>query len=411
MIPSSPKTKDRVPRPASQEFTNPSVDVFHYLDTWDSRAGSRLSIAEDNAENPAASLNVEPNAESETDAIPAPRTVAEDVQNVNPDVDLEDITQNTPGSFHSDSAIFVEDSSAEESPLYTRAGSIDFESIGVDGDHLGGSLSPVSISLREAESFYRNEALRLPRQHQPRPPIEKSVKTRPYPRPDFSQSERPPIDPSSEGPSPKTPPPPPLYRTFHKLNYRVLSSLQEDIVQLEALLAELEANGRHFPPLEQHRHEIMEQIQRKLEQYNKLLCSSQQVQRSFTPATVDQIEAYRDGLRSKTAPHSPLEHYHMSNQADDLVIFPDRFPSTDNIASIVRLTWTLSILAVILPLFAISMIHSYLARFSLLSIITTLLSIAWQTFDLNSNLGVGERESKGYLLGYVGLMTGAALLF
>ena len=126
---------------------------------------------------------------------------------------------------------------------------------------------------------------------------------------------------------------------------------------------------------------------------------------------LDQINAFRNDIQSKKAPHTPVEHYHMSNQANDLVIFPHGFHQTNNIASILRLTWTLSILAVILPLFAISMIHSYLARFSLLSIVTTILAIVWRTFDLNDILGIGERETNAYFLGYLGVMTGAALLF
>lgn len=403
MIPSSPKTKERVSRPASQDFANPSVDVFRYLDAWDSRAGSRLSIAEDNAQSKVDSLaaehnneklatssDVEVSAESQTGFLAATPTVKEHLQDVDPDIDLKDITENTPGSFHSDSAIFVQDSSAEESPLATRAGSMDFESIELDSNDLGiGSSSRASISIQDAESFYRNEALRLPRQRQARPPITPPSNALPHSRPDILRSEESAMDPLAELPSP---PPPSLYRTFHKLNHRVLASLQDDIVQLEALLDQLEANGRHFPPLEQHRYEILEQIQRKLEQYNKLLFSSQQVQRSFNPATVDQIDAYRNELRSKKVPHTPVEHYHMSSQADDLIVFPNEFKHTNNIASMIRLTCTLSVLAVILPLFAISIIHSYLARLSLLSIVTTLLAIVWRTFDLNDILGIGVRE-------------------
>ena len=432
---SSPKTSaEETKHPATRQASkvsagSPPVDVFNYLDAWESRTSSRLSLAESAIDNTVKT----------TSRVPTMTLGGEIQSGVGEGHGLTvDPREAFSKSSHSDSGIWIRDTSSEQSPHATRSGSISsevFESDGSPREGIGKILvKRQDISMEEAESFYRRgspqprnvKQSNLPSEL-PHSPI--AIPTTDELSPKISMTNLPSDTPRS---------PTPLYQTFERSTHRVLDSLQDDIIQLEGILDRIDKrclrssniplNSRasscpiplnpHPPTPPQHllpsfdyqqRREVLEHIRQKLEHYNQLLYSSQTVQKSFPPASAAQIEEHLTYLRRKGTPLTIAENHHLSNQAKtDFIVFHQT--NSDTTSTLLRTTLALSLIAIATPLLSFHLINIYAARFALLAILTFWIAIAWRVLDLNSTLGVSDHESRAYLFGYFGVMTCAALL-
>ncbi|KAL8688368.1 MAG: hypothetical protein Q9218_005707 [Villophora microphyllina] len=105
----------------------------------------------------------------------------------------------------------------------------------------------------------------------------------------------------------------PVYRKFETLNNRILSYLQEEIMELEASLEELDAvitseersqkdagraasrrfGAKHPMQLYQRRSELMERCATKVNTYNQALSSYSNLTRTLSPSSHADINAYR----------------------------------------------------------------------------------------------------------------------
>lgn len=436
-------------------------DVFQYMETWDSRAGSRLTLADvPPAPDPplphrSTSTIVEderdingldtPGSSGDTDSMEERAYTPEHL----PERKDESVNYEATHSFHSDSGISIREGSIDHSPMATGSGSIVSEVIDEEGPWPmevgeaipGGYYRPFneasSISIEDAESFYRDGTSSSPVfSPSPRYMSHPSVRDSPIPSSRRIKSSRRlraqtsseisldnPIDgrhiaPVSRGL--KEDQQDISYRKFTNLNHHILSTLQDELNYLESLLrqsdgsyppptGQLDTSMQHLPALTSspsqsfhepmqsasspipipsslhhpsysysyssstslnktfQRHELVSQIQGKLEQYNRALSSFQQMQRSF-PGSVSTNHAPTRELgdlgdeRGKDDDIITLHHLHL----------PPRHQSTTTpTTKMITRTIILSLLSLLLPFLLFHfLLPSLLPRFLLIFLAT-----------------------------------------
>lgn len=401
------------PTPTSEGPGDPSTDVFQFLnDDWDSRAPSRVSLVE--------SIEHDPD-EEETDPNPSASTVHGDPERNNNNEASErkgdGVQDDAPRSIHSDSGIFLRDDTPDRSPSATGPGSVISEVIAEDLSLLDSPRRTSSsaepgldsiVSMEDAESFYRTGSW-LPGLQQPTSP-DNSAQL--YDLSRRSTNDLSPTDsmvPTSPSASNPTARPKTLYRKFERLNHRVLDSLQEEIMQLEAALDRLDSKNSmesvHSPdrrsfswptpsgsqaelPVAQiQRHELLNQIRIRLDQYNRALYSFQQMRQSFAPPgpLADEPSLLSRGLAHATGYNDPRQ------------------------ASAIQTACFLSLMATTLPFLVFRMLPSFFARLAMLLVL-----VGSVTFTVSSSQAaqkyINDHRPMVYLLAYSVLIMIAAVL-
>ncbi|KKY15504.1 hypothetical protein UCRPC4_g06307 [Phaeomoniella chlamydospora] len=316
--------------PAEQEH---SVDVFQFLDTWESRAGSRAasqhSLVTESSQRSSTIPETQPShfipyeippeqsetfAERENPAHDDDDGVSEMKEELNKDSFLQ--------SFHSDSGISIGrhsvDHSAfvkgqdtaiselaeEKSPHFGVMDSVRIP--GTVDDSFGGQSSPLSVE--DAESFYR-EASSSPSAYQYLRNSNLAKSTKRAQEAGVSSV----IHAGDTSVGDKKRPGNTTYRRFERLNRKVLDSLQDELNYLEKLCDTIDIDDQRrtsigtrpcvtCPPPYCHptcpntfqqisRHDLLVQTRIKLEEYNRALYYYGKVRDSFltSPEQGDRI--------------------------------------------------------------------------------------------------------------------------
>ena len=416
----SQSSTERQDNPAPQapkrlmQAERPLVNVFQFLEPWDSRAASRLSLNDTTDEESTsdehqytpqeAEADHDQVLEEETDSEEHSQVLEEDTESDEDDTTCHDDSMegDTLHSFHSDSGISMKDDTPERSPTTKGPASmiadmVQRNSLPTTEDfEPEPSPSPVfstSISIEDAESFYRSmtrPSSQLQHDDSPRQSGECLPKS-------FRDTRR---ERTSTSTKPRSSS---RYRTFDKLNRRTLKSLQSELSMLESSLEKLDSepsssssptnyDNRDATRNHIRRQALLDQIQSKLEKYNRLLASFHQVRRSFPPTSHSKRGDDRVSLLLQT----PGSHIHGHDLA------------SSSSASALQTTCIFSTLAIVFPLLAFSVIPSFFGRLTLLLGFVTVGALGLgheSVIDL-----IGEREAKVCFFGYMGAMVGAALL-
>ncbi|KAK2757366.1 hypothetical protein FQN54_004881 [Arachnomyces sp. PD_36] len=227
---------------------------------------------------------------------------------------------------------------------------------------------------------------------------------------------------------------PPVYRKFETLNHRILLNLQNEIAEMEEdlkKLDELEAMHRaaatrtptrrrssasspqidapSFSTLHFQKQELLEQVQTKIQQYNRALSSYSKVVQTLPHASHNDIETYRTWVQEQYPASKAGSRYLNHDYDPDLVSLSVR-PAPRWTTAPIHSTITAVFIAILLPLLAFGTISEFFGRLVLVSIVGAAASFFANTGPAGVEHFIDPQDGWKVAAVYFGFMTVSAMI-
>ncbi|KAK2873825.1 hypothetical protein FQN49_002029 [Arthroderma sp. PD_2] len=225
-----------------------------------------------------------------------------------------------------------------------------------------------------------------------------------------------------------------VYRKFEKLNHRVLRHLQEEIAQLEddlltlddidtaragssssrtsprqkQLAAKYRDQIQDYSVLQNKRSDILDKVILKTDQYNRALSSFSKVIKNLPAASEDDVEAYRNFLRSPAGASSKSERRLLDHKSDLITMAPR--PASALHSNPLYSTMAAIFAAILFPLLAFGAISEFFGRIVVVSFVAG--TFAWWASNgpPGNDYLIEPQDGWKCAVIYFGFMTVAALL-